>query len=442
MLLGSPQHRKNDGQRIWRDELALYQAPRGTLDILPQAQKYWQRVEAAATRLCRLYGYQRIDTPVFEDTRLFVRSVGEGTDIVEKEMYTFADRSGDLLTLRPEGTAPVCRAYLEHGMRNLPQPVKLYYWAPIFRYERPQAGRYRQHHQFGCEAIGELDPAVDAEVIELAWQLFAILGLKGLHLYINSIGCPQCRPVFVERLTAHYASYRARLCADCQVRLERNPLRLLDCKKRSCQPYATSAPRSIDYLCPECRTHFEGLQNNLALRNLAFQVNHRLVRGLDYYTKTVFEIVPAHGGAQSTICGGGRYDGLMEALGGPPTPGVGFGSGVERIISNMQRQGVTVEDASLPKVFVAHQGEVGKQAAMSIARQLHQAGVGALYAFGNRSLRAQLRQASALGALWVIIVGEEELQSHTLTLRDMARSTQETIPTSEVVATLHGLLSP
>src|SRR5579872_1257736 len=314
--------------------MSRIQAPRGTQDILPAEQPYWDLVRAKAAQVAEEYGYRRIDTPIFEDTGVFERGVGEGTDIVEKEMYTFEDKGGASLTLRAEGTAPVVRAYLEHGMFKLPQPVKLFYICPIFRFERPQAGRYRQHHQFGVEALGEIDPALDAEVIELLWTFFTRLGLKDFSLQLNSIGDGNCRPRYLEELKRYYAAHLNEVCEDDRVRFQKNPLRLLDCKVPSCQAVADQAPHSADYLCGACAEHFAGLRRGLDLRGLAYNVNFRLVRGLDYYTRTVFEIWPAHGGAQSTIGGGGRYDGLAEQLGGRPTPGIGFGSGIERIILN------------------------------------------------------------------------------------------------------------
>ncbi|MFC2012315.1 histidine--tRNA ligase [Chloroflexota bacterium] len=316
----------------------MYQAPRGASDIMPEDQAYWRYVEQKAALACQLYGYERIDTPVFEDTGLFSRSAGEYTDIVQKEMYTFDDRGGNSLTLKPEGTPAVCRAYVQHGMHNLPQPVKLYYICPIFRYDRPQAGRYRQHYQFGCEAIGDDDPALDAEVINLAWQFYGALGLKGLSLSLNSIGCRECRPGYLTALKKYYTDYAEGLCADCKIRLVKNPMRLLDCKQPSCQPMADSAPRSADYLCTECDEHFTRLKKYLGLLGIPFTVNHRMVRGIDYYTRTVFEVLPGTEGSQSSIGGGGRYDGLIEELGGKPTPAVGFGIGIERIILNMKEQ--------------------------------------------------------------------------------------------------------
>ncbi|MCI0787429.1 MAG: histidine--tRNA ligase, partial [Chloroflexi bacterium] len=278
----------------------MFQAPRGTTDLLPEEQKYWRYIESKAVALAGRYGFGRIDTPVFEDSDLFVRSVGQGTDIVEKEMYTFEDRGGDSVTLRPEGTAPVCRAYLEHGMHNLPQPVRMYYFCPVFRYERPQAGRFREHHQFGLEVLGDADPSVDAEVIELAWRLMLSLGLKALNLFINSIGDAECRPAYIDELRSYYSAHQARLCAECQTRLERNPLRLLDCKVETCRALGDAAPRSADHLCDACKEHWASLRRYLDTMDIPYQIDHRLVRGLDYYTRSVFEIQPVDGGAQST----------------------------------------------------------------------------------------------------------------------------------------------
>jgi len=410
----------------------LYQAPRGTSDILPEEQPYWRYIEQKAVNICQLYGYERIDSPAFEDADIFIRTVGEETDIVEKEMYSFEDRGGNKLTLRPEGTAPVCRAYIEHGLHNLPQPVKLYYITPIFRYERPQAGRYRQHYQFGCEAIGDADPALDAEVIDVAWRFFASLDLRQLSLKLNSIGCKQCRPQYLTALKDYYAKYHRDLCPDCKTRLKRNPLRLLDCKKPGCQQLADSAPRSVDYLCPPCAEHFDRLKRYLGLLEIPFEVNHRLVRGLDYYTRTVFEIQPEAEGAQSTLGGGGRYDDLIEELGGKPTPALGFAIGIERIILNLKKQGISVPPLPQPQVFIAHIGDDAKAEAIKLAARLRQAGTGVTTAIGNKSLKAQLRQANTLGVRYTIIIGEDEIKTGTVILRDMTTGEQKTVPLDEL----------
>lgn len=411
----------------------LYQAPKGTADILPEEQACWLFIKEQAAQMCHLYGYGRIDTPAFEDTGLFSRSIGEETDIVSKEMYTFTDRGGNEVTLRPEGTAPVCRAYLENGMASLPGTVRLYYLAPIFRYERPQAGRFRQHHQFGYEAIGDEGAVLDAEVIDMAWRFFHSLGLKGLTLQLNSIGCKKCRPNYLKELKNHYAGKLENLCADCRTRYENNPLRLLDCKKPSCQPLAETAPHNSEHLCPECAAHFNELKSQLEALELPYKLNHRLVRGLDYYTRTVFEIQPqGEDAAQSTIGGGGRYDGLIEQLGGQPTPAVGFATGIERIVLNLKKQVATIPPADKPQVFIAYAGEDATKEASRLASNLRQNGIGVLQASSGKSLKAQLRQANNTGAAYTAIIGQQEAETGGVTLRDMATSEQETIPTAEL----------
>ncbi len=417
----------------------LYQAPRGTADLLPEEQKYRRYIESKAMALARSYGYGRIDSPVFEDAGLFVRSVGEGTDIVEKEMYTFEDRGGDQVTLRPEGTAPVCRAYLEHGMHNLPQPVRMYYFCPVFRYERPQAGRFRQHHQFGVEVLGDANPAVDAEVIELAWRLMHSLGLTDIRLFINSIGDRESRPNYIGQLKDYYSRQSDRICEDCRSRLERNPLRLLDCKVESCRAIGEAAPRSVDHLDPDSLDHWSKLQEYLSAMDIPYEIDHRLVRGLDYYTRTVFEIQPAEAGAQSTICGGGRYDGLIEQLGGRPTPGIGFGSGLERLTLNIKRSGVEVPDEPSPTYLVANVGEAARVPALELASRIRRAGSGAVLSSGSRALRGQMRQANALGIPYVIILGDDEISRGEVVIRDMNTSSQETIPMSAFLQSLESL---
>ena len=407
--------------------MPAFQAPRGTADRLPAEQKYWRYIESHAADAARRFGYSRIDSPMFEDAGLFVRGVGEGTDIVEKEMYVFEDRGGDLLTLRAEGTAPVCRAYLQHGMQNQAQPVRLYYLCPVFRYERPQAGRFRQHHQFGVEAIGDPDPSVDAEVIELAWTLMHDIGLRDITLFTNSIGDAQCRPGYIAALQSYYRSQSAHLCPDCQERLNRNPLRLLDCKVAACRILGEAAPKSVECLCADCQNHWERVQSYLAAADIPNRIDHRLVRGLDYYTRTVFEIQPAVEGAQSTICGGGRYDGLIAQLGGRPTPGIGFGSGIERLALNLRRAETPVPDEPTPQYLIATIGEAARIEGVRLARRLRNAGVGAILANGGRALRGQMRQASALGVANVLILGDDEVRDATVVVRDMQTSSQETV---------------
>jgi histidyl-tRNA synthetase len=414
----------------------LHKAPRGTFDILPQEHAYWKYVEEKATSLCHLYGYQPLRTPIFEDAQLFTKTVAGGTDIIDKEMYIFEDKSGQELALRAEGTAPVCRAYLEHGLFNLAQPVKLYYIGPAFRYERPQFGRYRQHHQFGFEALGEADPALDAEVIEMARQFFFSLGLSRFSIQLNSIGCKVCRPGYLEVLRQHYSSYTESLCPDCKARLVKNPLRLLDCKKTSCQEIAKTAPKTSDYLCHECQLHFQSVQKYLGAMSIPFHLNNRLVRGLDYYTRTVFEVEPREKGGQSTLGGGGRYDDLIESLGGKPTPGVGFAAGLERIILNLKKQKLDIQALLKPDAFIAYLGEEAKIEAIKIASELRKAGIEIIMATGDKSLRGQMRQANSLGSACALILGEQEISDRNVILRDMKNGDQKTIPLAEIARTL------
>jgi histidyl-tRNA synthetase len=415
--------------------MPTYRRPRGTADVLPEEQRYWRHIEAIAAEQCRRYGYQRIDTPVFEDAGLFTRAVGAGTDIVEKETYTFQDRGGDSLTLRPEGTAPVCRAYLEHGMFNLPQPVRLYYFCSVFRYERPQAGRYREHHQFGIEALGEAGASIDAEVVQFAWEFAAALGLKGLTLLLNSIGDRSCRPGYVQRLKEYYASHLDEVCQDCRSRLERAPLRLLDCKQPGCRAVAGGAPRSLDHLCDACQAHWDELQGHLAHLGIPYEVDHRLVRGLDYYTRTVFEIQPPEERGQSTILGGGRYDGLIEELGGRPTPGIGFATGMERLALNLKRQEAPVAAPARP-VVVAYVGAPALKEALRVSAQLRSAGLTAVLAPNTKSMKGQLRYASALEAPYVVILGEDELRKGVASVKEMSTGAQREVPLAELASAL------
>jgi histidyl-tRNA synthetase len=391
-------------------------------------------VQQRAAEVCRLYGYERIDTPAFEDYDLFARRDAAGTDLVEKEMYVFEDRSGQKLTLRAENTAPVCRAYVEHGMFSLPQPVRLYYLGATFRYERPQAGRYRQHHQFGCEALGDPSPGLDVEVIELALGFLSSLGLQQLTVVLNSIGCRQCQPEYVKVLQRHYEALSGEVCADCRVRMVRNPLRLLDCKEPACRLIADAAPRISDYLCPECETHFREVQEQLRVLGIPFTLNHKLVRGLDYYTRTVFEILPQREGGQSAIVGGGRYDGLIEQIGGKSTPGVGFATGIERIVLNLKEQQLGVPALPAPRIYLAHMGDSARLAAAVLARSLRSAGFGVVASTGGKSLKAQLRQANALGARHTVILGDDEVQRGVVTVRDMTLNEQVTVPQDGLAA--------
>lgn len=424
----------------------MYQAPRGTNDILPEDWPYWRYLRDQIERLASLYGFERIDTPIFEVTELFERGVGEAASVmVDKEMYTFTDKGGVSLTLRPEFTAGVMRAYLEHGMRVRPSPVKLYSIGPIFRQERPQAGRFRQHTQWNLEVLGEMDPAVDFEVMSIAWQLFEDIGFRGLSFQLNSIGCPRCRPAHIRALVQHFSAHREKLSEVDKRRLELNPLRLLDSKEPSAQPLLNDAPRSVDYLCDECREHFAALRGYLDGAGLPYTVNPRLVRGFDYYTKTVFEVWAEGIGAQAAVCGGGRYDGLIELLGGPPTPGIGFGSGIERLILTLKAQGVVPPPLPRPQVQVSYvaQGEAGhavKQAAVHLARALRRAGIGTLLPFGDRSLKAQLKAADRQGVRYVVILGEGELAAGQVAVRSLADATQQTVARDDLIPWLRSRL--
>jgi histidyl-tRNA synthetase len=405
----------------------VFQAPRGTQDILPDQAARWRLVETAARRRGELHGFGEIRTPTFEDLGLFQRGVGEGTDIVEKEIYAFEDKGGEHLALRPEATAPVVRAYLENGLFNRPQPVRLYSFVNVFRYDRPQAGRFREFHQFNCEALGESDPLVDAELVTLLWRLYEDLGLRDLSLQINSIGDGACRPGFVQALVDYYRQHRDQVCEDDRRRIEVNPLRLLDCKQPGCQVVIDGAPRTVDYLCGPCGEHFSALKGYLDALDLAYTINPRLVRGLDYYTRTVFEVWPPDVGAQSTIGGGGRYDGLAEQLGGRPTPGVGFATGFERILLNLEKQALTEQGPSGDPVFLVPLGEGAKRAAHRLADQLHQRGQPATVGVGDRSVRALLRQANQTGARWALVIGDRELAEERVALRDLRTSQQSEV---------------
>ena len=417
----------------------MHKAPRGTFDILPEEHAYWKYVEEKAASLCQLYGYQPLSTPIFEDAQIFTKTVAGGTDIVDKEMYIFADKSGQELALRAEGTAPVCRAYLEHGLFNSPQPVKLYYIGPAFRYERPQSGRYRQHHQFGFEALGEADPALDAEVIEMASHFFHSLGLSQFTIQLNSIGCKVCRPGYLEVLKQHYSDYIDRLCPDCKIRLVKNPLRLLDCKKTPCQEVAETAPQITDYLCRECQLHFQSVRTYLGVVGIPFRLNPRLVRGLDYYTRTVFEVEPRANGGQSALGGGGRYDNLIEELGGKSTPAVGFATGLERIILNLKKQKLDIPPLPRPAVFIAYLSGEAKTEALKLASELREAGIALIMATGDKSLKGQMRQADSLGTAYALILGQQEISQRNVVWRDMRSGEQKTISLAEIARFLKHL---
>lgn len=415
----------------------LTSGPRGTKDILPDSSGYWQYVEKTIREVCRNFAYQEIRTPVFEHTELFLRGIGDTTDIVEKEMYTFTDRAKRSITLRPENTAAVVRSYLENKLYSGPQPTKLYYIGPMFRYDRPQAGRYRQFHQFGVEAIGAQGPGIDAEVISLAVELLKKLGLNDLNLLINSVGCPQCRPVYRTKLQDFFRNNVANLCSDCQSRYDRNPMRILDCKNETCAEYSKGAPHMLDCLCEECSDHFLGLQKLLTAAGINFAINPRLVRGLDYYTKTAFEIQYSPLGAQSAVCGGGRYDGLIAECGGQPTPGIGFAIGIERVLLALEKQELLPQINSTIDVFVAPLGVETQAAAFQLLSKLRHAGIAADMDFMNRSLKAQMKYANKYPAKFVALIGEDELVQQKIMLKNMKTGSQELM---DMTALVHMIL--
>jgi histidyl-tRNA synthetase len=416
--------------------MTQFSTPRGTVDILPDDWRYWDRVTDVARGVADLYGYRRIETPTLGDLSLFVRATGEATDIVQKEMYAFQDQGGDDLALRPEGTAPVVRAYFQHGMHRLPQPVKLFYVERMYRRESPQRGRLREHHQFGCEAIGSADPLVDVEMVALLHQFYVALGLSDFTLHLNSMGDKSCRPAYLQALATYLQAKRGELAPLDRERLDRNPLRVLDTKEAKSHDVVADAPSILDYLCEDCRGHWNAVRADLEALGLEYQIDPSLVRGLDYYTRTVFEYQSAYEGAQSALGGGGRYDGLAETIGAPPTPGIGFGSGLERVILTMQEQGLEPPSPAPPCVFIAHVGSDAAIRAMQISNMLRGAGVSTLVSFGTRSLKAQMKAANTLGASYAALIGQDEIRSGTTVLRDLRTGEQTTLDASDLLSVL------
>ena len=414
----------------------LTTAPRGTKDIMPSDVNAWRYLEETMRKICAQYGYKEIRTPVFEHTELFQRGIGDTTDVVEKEMYTFTDRGNRSITLRPENTASAVRAYVEHKLSKDDAATKFYYIGPMFRYDRPQAGRLREFHQFGVEALGVTGPNVDAEIILLAVQVLQSLGLKDLKLKINSVGCPKCRPQHREKLQAFFKPNFDELCKDCQGRFDRNPLRLLDCKNPHCHELGEGAPSLEECLCDECKEHFEGLKQLLTAAGVEYEVDHNLVRGLDYYTKTAFEIQYAPLGAQSAVCGGGRYDGLIEEIGGPATPGIGFAMGMERVLLAIESQNLLPQFDNSIDVFVVCPGSVNFTLAFKEAIALRREGLKVEFDFLGRSMKAQMKQANRLAAKYVLILGEDEVARGHAVLRNMATSEQTEIPIQDITSIL------
>ena len=417
----------------------MIQAPRGTKDVLPQESAAWQAMEHVMRETCRLAGYREIRTPVIEHTELFLRGVGDTTDVVQKEMYTFEDKGGRSITLKPEGTAGAARLFIEHGLFNDPLPLKMYYlYCPVFRYEAPQSGRLREHHQFGIEVFGAKAPTMDAEVIRLAMDVIERLGVQNLSLVINSIGCPHCRPKYQQALRDFLQPKLSSLCPTCQTRYEKNPLRILDCKDPSCKALTQGAPTILEYLCEECSEHFEQVKSILSSIGVQFQVDPGLVRGLDYYTKTVFEIMAplGEGGQMLTACAGGRYDGLVETVGGPSVPGIGFGMGMERMLLALQAQGRLAQAEAPFRVFVASMGQAAGLEAFRLTRLLREKGIPCDCDHAGRSLKAQFKFAGKLNPAYVVVLGEEELAQQRYRLRDMVSRQEELLSLEQLLERL------
>ncbi len=395
------------------------QAIKGTYDILPEASAKWQYVEKVAAEVCKSFGYDEIRIPVFEYTGLFARGVGDTTDVVQKEMYTFEDKGGRSLTLRPEGTSGVVRSVLEHNLLEEALPVKLFYMLTCYRNEKPQAGRYREFRQFGIEAFGSSDNSLDAEIISLAVTFLKKVGLKNFTVNINSIGCPVCRKKYNEALKKFLAERLDNLCYTCKTRFDKNPMRILDCKEAECKKLVEGAPVLLDYICDECREHFEGLKANLDALGIEYNIDEGIVRGLDYYTKTVFEIKSTDLGAQSTVCGGGRYDGLVEQLGGKPTPGIGFGLGLERLILSLEAQDKKIADKNVPEIFICELGDKARQYGQKLVYDLRCAGISAQRDCMGRSLKAQMKYANKIGAKYTTALGDNEIESGKCMLKNM-----------------------
>lgn len=408
-------------------------APRGTQDFLPEQTGDWQKLEEKIRSICRIYGFGEVRTPIFESTELFLRGIGETTDVVTKEMYTFEDRGGRSMTLRPENTASVVRAYLEHKLYGDQKVHKFYYMGPMFRHDRPQAGRYRQFNQFGVEEIGSQDPAVDAEIIAMAFQLFRELGLNDLVLHLNSVGCPKCRPVYRQKLIEFFDGKRDELCDDCKSRLDKNPLRVLDCKEDGERMLSEGVPLITDYLCEECTEHFEKVQSYLTGIGISFEKDPRLVRGLDYYTKTAFEIMYAPLGAQSTVCGGGRYDGLIEEIGGPSVPGIGFAVGMERLLLTLKEQGLLPPVEELRPAYIVALGDEARKEAFILQQALRAKSLYAEIDTNGRSMKGQMKAANKINADFTVIIGEDELAQGQAQIRNMETKEQETVALGDVV---------
>lgn len=409
---------------------------KGMKDVLPSQSYKWQYIEATARSVAQDFGFKEIRTPVLEHTELFLRGVGDTTDIVNKEMYTFTDKGNRSVTLKPEGTAGVARSFVENGMANDGLPAKMYYFSPAFRYERPQAGRLREHHQFGVELYGSNSPQADAEVITLVDIFYKRLGLKKVKLQINSIGCAECRKAYAVALKEYFKPHLLEMCADCNSRFDKNPMRMLDCKEERCKQFTKNAPSITDYLCDDCRAHFNEVQKLLTLSGVQFEVNPSIVRGLDYYSRTVFEFISDAAGAQGTVCGGGRYDTLLQQIGEKPVPAVGFGGGIERLLMVMEAENVTIPENKKIGIYIAGMDEKTRETAFKLANQLRVNGVSAECDLMERSVKAQFKYADKLGAEYVAVIGENELLSGEVNLKKMSDGTQSAVKFENIYAYL------
>lgn len=407
-------------------------APRGTHDILPQEAYRWHMIEDKIKEICLNFGYKEIRTPMFESTELFERGVGDTTDVVQKEMYTFLDKGGRSITLRPEGTSPIVRSFVENSLYGLPQPTKLYYLYPCFRYEKPQAGRLREFHQFGVEVMGADTASIDAEVISLAMQVFKNLKITGIELNINSIGCPECRKVYNEKLKAYFKPHLNELCETCRQRYEKNPLRILDCKSKECKAIYNNAPVLLDNICDDCSEHFEKLKTYLDEMEIPYSVDPTIVRGLDYYTKTVFEIISKNKGSEGTICGGGRYNGLISEIGGPEMTGVGFAMGLERLIMVLESLDLIPENNECPDIFIANIGEKADLFVQKLVLDLRNKGISAERDYLSRSVKAQMKYANKLNARFSAVVGDDDIKNGKVMLKNMETGESEEIDFSNL----------
>ncbi len=410
----------------------LTQAPKGTKDVIPSEVYKWHFVEGIIREICAFNGYREIRTPSFEHTELFERGVGETTDVVQKEMYTFNDKAGRSITLKPEGTATAVRAFIENGIFNDAQPTKMFYFTPCFRYEQPQSGRLREHHQFGIEAFGSSDPSIDAEVINIAMTLYKRLGISNIELRINSIGCPSCRKEYNAKLKEYLKPKLTSLCETCKGRYEKNPLRIIDCKEEKCKAQITDVPFMIDNLCKECSDHFFDFKRALDTLELEYKIDPRIVRGLDYYTKTAFEIVTDTIGAQGTVCGGGRYDGLVADCGGPSTPGVGFGLGLERLLLVAESNNVQLPKPAYMDIYIANMGAAAGEVALKLVNALRGQGIKADKDYMGRSLKAQMKYANKISARFVVVLGDEEISTGSIKVKNMSDGSEASISIDEL----------